>query len=230
MASGKGLSTLYHMPLSRSTRPLWLYRELERAYTGSEDLPKLEVHVFDRATFRTQKPDWYLKLNPNGKVPCLASAGKDLVLWESGAICLHLLDRHDPQSLLGPRDAAARAQLWQLAFYCCGTVDNLTATSSPVQRALPGPVEWDDEERRRAWQAVCAPALEDLLRCCGGPYFAGERFGAADVFPGLCCFWLSEKKGWLEDSPALLEYYRTLIEPRPAFQASVGGTGSGISF
>mmetsp|Transcript_68772 Transcript_68772/g.201398 ORF Transcript_68772/g.201398 Transcript_68772/m.201398 type:complete len:231 (+) Transcript_68772:58-750(+) len=230
MTFGRACSTLYHMPLSRSTRPLWLYRELERAYKGSEELPKLQVHAFDRATFRTQKPDWYLKLNPNGKAPCLVSACGELVLWESAAICLHLLETHDPRRLLSPRDEAARAQLWQLAFYCAGTVDNLTATSSPVQRALPGPAQWDEEERRRAWQEVCAPTLLEILRRGGGSYAAGEGFGAADVFPGLCCFWLQEKKGWLADSPALLEYYREFIEPRPAFQEAVGGTGSGLQF
>ena len=33
-------------------------------------MPNLEVHKFDMS-FRMDKPDWYLKINPNGKVPTL---------------------------------------------------------------------------------------------------------------------------------------------------------------
>uniref|UniRef100_A0A7S0B6Y9 GST C-terminal domain-containing protein n=1 Tax=Pyrodinium bahamense TaxID=73915 RepID=A0A7S0B6Y9_9DINO len=105
-------------------------------------------------------------------------------------------------------------------------VDNLTATSSPVQRALGGPAKWDDGERRRAWQAVCAPTLAELMGRNTGPYAAGECFGAADVFIGTCCFWLHEKKGWLGDDPVLLKYFEELIKPRVAFQEAVGNVRS----
>jgi hypothetical protein len=44
-------------------------KELETIYnTTSNKIPKLEVHEFDPSTFRTEKPDWFLEINPNGKV------------------------------------------------------------------------------------------------------------------------------------------------------------------
>ena len=42
-----------------------------------------------------QKQDWFLKLNPNGKVPTLA--GDDFSIWESNAILLYLGRKFAPQ-------------------------------------------------------------------------------------------------------------------------------------
>ncbi len=61
--------TLYHIPHWRSTRALWMYHELERAYADSpHPLPALELKKMDPKTFRTKKPKEFLELNPNGKV------------------------------------------------------------------------------------------------------------------------------------------------------------------
>ncbi len=67
---------------SRASRPLWLYYELEAAYEGRatrRPLPELKVEAIDRATFRQQKPEEFLRLNPNGKV-------KEEELWKNGKI------------------------------------------------------------------------------------------------------------------------------------------------
>ena len=45
---------LYHMPPSRSTRPLYLYKELEYLYGNK--IPKLNVHEFSR-DFKINKPE-----------------------------------------------------------------------------------------------------------------------------------------------------------------------------
>ena len=81
---------LYHAPRFRSTRVIILYKELLRAYSSEVDaieseecepksgskinakahLPVLRVHTFyDTDSFRSNKPEWYLMMNENGKVP-----------------------------------------------------------------------------------------------------------------------------------------------------------------
>ena len=40
----------------------------------------------------TQKEEWFLKLNPNGRIPVL-KYGKD-VIFESGAILIYLANKH----------------------------------------------------------------------------------------------------------------------------------------
>jgi len=49
-----------------------------------------EVRVIDFAT-NEQKADWYVKLNPNGRIPTLTDDG--FALFESGAILIYLAEK-----------------------------------------------------------------------------------------------------------------------------------------
>jgi len=63
---------------------------------------------------------------------------RDVVMWESCGIAYYLLDLFDPEEKLGPRksDPKFLSALHQFTFYVSGTVDNLSAISSPIQRVL----------------------------------------------------------------------------------------------
>ncbi len=82
---------IFHVPKARSTRPVWLYYELEELY-GPGHLPELELVFVDMNKFRTEKSAEYLSKNPNGKVPLLVDTDRDVTVWESGAIVNYLLD------------------------------------------------------------------------------------------------------------------------------------------
>ncbi|MEX2205908.1 MAG: glutathione S-transferase family protein [Myxococcota bacterium] len=78
-----------------------------------------EVRKVDLGANEQQKPD-FLALNPNHKIPVLEDDG--LVIWESGAILLHLGEKHDPRGLILPRDARKRSEAIQYAFFQTGGV------------------------------------------------------------------------------------------------------------
>src|SRR3990167_8038457 len=78
-----------------------------------------EVRKVDLGANEQMKPD-FLALNPNHKIPVLEDDG--LVIWESGAILLHLGEKHDPRGLILPKDARKRSQAIQLAFFQTGGV------------------------------------------------------------------------------------------------------------
>lgn len=59
------------------------------------------LQLVDRAQ-NAHKSLAYLKLNPNGLIPVLQDG--DLVLYETAAIVLHLVDTH-PEAGLAPRSA-----------------------------------------------------------------------------------------------------------------------------
>ena len=80
----------------------------------------------------------------------------------------------------GP-DTAPASLLWT-----CDVVveqDNLTATSSPIQRVLrdPRPGEQAEviETNHSAWCSQCGPTLERMLG--EGPWMGGDTFTALDV-------------------------------------------------
>jgi len=62
----------------------------------------------------------FLALNPNHKIPVLDDDG--LVVWESGAILLHLGERHDPEGRILPRDSRQRIAAIQYAFFQTGGI------------------------------------------------------------------------------------------------------------
>jgi GST-like protein len=60
----------------------------------------------------------FLAKNPNHKIPVLED--DDLVVWESGAILLHLGERHDANGILLPKDPRRRIEAIQYAFFQTG--------------------------------------------------------------------------------------------------------------
>jgi GST-like protein len=62
----------------------------------------------------------FLALNPNHKIPVIEDDGQ--VIWESGAILLHLGEKHDPEGRILPKDAKKRMKAIQHAFFQTGGV------------------------------------------------------------------------------------------------------------
>lgn len=93
---------LHYFPSNASLTPHMLLEELGVPY---------ELKLVDRAHGAHKAPD-YLALNPNGLIPVLveAHAEGDLVLYETAAICLHLVDTH-PQAGLALRWARWRERI-----------------------------------------------------------------------------------------------------------------------
>lgn len=149
---------------SWSLRPWLLLRELQIPFT-ERLMPWREGMVWE--TFRA--------FSPSGRVPCLHDG--DTVVWDSLAIVEYLAERHEG---VWPRDPAARA--WArcvaaemhagfsvLRTRCsmsCGVRVRLHEQPPALLREI-GRVE-------ELWN-------EGLTRF-GGPFLAGDTFGAVDAF------------------------------------------------
>ena len=211
-----GKLILYHVPLFRSSRALWMFYELKEFY--GDRIPDLEVKELDPATFRTCKPAELLNHNPNGKVPTMIHG--DIVMWDSCAICLYFLDMFDLDQVFAPKDPVFRAKLYKLIFYISGTVDNLTATSSPVQMVLedktPGQNEAVIAVNKKAYKTLVGPLLAKELG--SGPWLFGNQFTALDVVFGYNMQCIFDKRGWYEEElDCLKEYYNRLVNEKPLF-------------
>jgi glutathione S-transferase len=89
---------IYGTPRSNTIRPLWLVHELGLEYQ------LVEVPL---GAGGSRKPD-YLRLNPNGKVPCIDDDG--VILWESLAINLYLAKKYGGPLGRQPRRGGPDAQ------------------------------------------------------------------------------------------------------------------------
>ncbi len=117
-----------------------------------------------------QREDWFLALNPNHKIPVLDDGG--LVLWESGAILLHLGERHDPEGRILPKDARKRLEAIQYAFFQTGGIGpNLGRLGEALRK--PGEKNAEMIEIFRSEVARLLGVLERILEG-GGPYLAGS--------------------------------------------------------
>jgi glutathione S-transferase len=151
----------------------------------------------------------YRALQPFGQVPIFEEDG--FVLFETGAIVLHLGERSDA---LLPRDPAARARATQWVFAALNSVepfainvaliDIFYADQEWAKLRRPGAVEF---MRRRL--AGLAAALGDR------PYLDGERFTAGDLMMSSVLRVLDHTD--LVAEHANLAAFKAHCESRPAF-------------
>lgn len=176
---------LYHCPGTRSERVKLLLNRLGFPY---------EQTVIDQNAGAHKAPA-YLRINPFGKLPGLTLDGKPVV--ESAAQMLLLADL-DPEARFSPRahDPARAPYLhWMIAAPV-----SLEPMIVPMFSRLPIP-----GARRNFNQAL---ALQTALY--QGPYLAGDRLTAADIF----LHWglrLVGRMGLLEEN-ALWSDYCTRLE------------------
>jgi len=118
------------------------------------------------------KPDWFLKISPLGKVPLLVveEDGENSVLFESAAICEYL-EETQPGPRLHPADALSRARHrgW-MEFSSSILADLWTYETTGDAGQL---------EEKRNILAVKFRTIEAELSA--GPFFAGKDFSLVDA-------------------------------------------------
>ena len=126
-----------------------------------------EVHAVDLGKNEQLTPA-FLALNPNHKIPVLEDEG--LVIWESGAILLHLAEKHGK---LLPTDPKARIAAIQYAFFQTGGIGpNLGRLGAQLRR----PEAERNVEMLKTFRDEVKRLLEvlDRILADGRPYLAGE--------------------------------------------------------
>ena len=117
----------------------------------------------------------YRALQPFGQVPIFEEDG--LVLFESGAIVLHIGERSEA---LLPRDSGARARATQWLIAALNSIEPCIMNVAAIDVFHAGE-EWA-KLRRPGAIAFVERRLAALTRSLGGkPFLDGERFTAGDL-------------------------------------------------
>jgi glutathione S-transferase len=196
---------IYGTPRSNTIRPLWLAHELGIDYELVEVAP---------GAAGSRKPE-YMRLNPNGRVPCIDDGG--VILWESLAINLYLAKKHGGP--LAPANLAEEGRMLQWGFWSAIEIEQ-PATTVLYHGALLPPEERDPAAVKKALETLEGPlrVLEGALKD-GGGYLVGRRFTVADLNAICCVFYLRSAPAALDGTPAVRAWYEAGMA-RPAKRAA----------
>ncbi len=158
----------------------------------------------------SDKPDWFLKISPLGKVPLLRVG--ETVLFESAVICNYLDEVYSPP--LFSTDPLERAQQRAWAEHASATLSNIA-----------GLYNAGDQDVLLAQRTALASKFEGVDGALTGPWFSGDSFGIVDaayapVFRYLDAFETFSDLKLLEHAPAV-QGWRQRLANRPSVRAAV---------
>lgn len=155
----------------------------------------------------------YRALQPFGQVPILQES--DLVLFESGAIVLHIGERSE---VLLPRDTAARAHAIQWVIAALNSVEPFLANVALID-LLYADEQWA-KLRRPGAVAFAQRRLSALSQSLGDrPFLDGERFTAGDLVMSTVLRILKHTD--IVSRDARLSAYVERCTARPAFRRAL---------
>jgi len=197
---------LHYYPSNASMAPHLLLEELGAPY---------ELVLVDR-TQGAHKSPGYLALNPNGLIPVFVDG--DLVLYETAAICLHLVDTRPEHQLAPPVGTPQRAHFYKWLVWFTNTVQATLIVYFYPER-------WADTDEAIAQVKAHAETkvgamldqLEAELARHGGPWLLGESFSALDPYALMLCRWTRGFARPARSLPKLGAYLQRALA-RPATQ------------
>ena len=117
---------LYTAPTPNGWKASVTLEELELPY---------ETHPINMME-NEQKEPWFLKINPNGRIPAIVDDG--VPVFESGAIMIHLAEK---TGRLLPTEPAARAQVISWLMFQMGGIGPMMGQANVFYRYLPEKIE-----------------------------------------------------------------------------------------
>jgi glutathione S-transferase len=204
---------LYYFPGNASLLPHMVLRE-----AGAE----FELRFVDQQ-HGAHKTDEYRKLNPNGRIPVLVDG--DVVLFETAAIVLHLVDKFPNAGLAPPVGTPERAEFYKWMIH-------LTNTPQVEYRAWFYPQEHTSDKSGVAGVKHAAGQrlnrMFDLISEQLGEktWLLGDRFSAADLFLFMLIRWSRNMPRPARSLPNL-KALAERVAARPAVQATLTAEGIG---
>ncbi|CEL11346.1 hypothetical protein ASPCAL14449 [Aspergillus calidoustus] len=166
--------TLYTEGTPNGLKPTILLAELGLEY-------KLHlINIFKHE----QKEPWFLKINPNGRIPALVDEdenGKQTMLWESGSMLLYLVARYDKDHKVSyPYDSPQYWETVNWLMWQMSGVGPMQGQANHFARMAPEKHEYAIgryvNETRRLYRV-----LDTHLAKSGSGYIVGDRLTVADI-------------------------------------------------
>lgn len=159
-----------------------------------------------------QKEEWFLKINPNGRIPAIIDHGNDdFAVFESGAILIYLAEK---SGKFLPTEPKARSRVLQWLMFQMGGVGPMMGQANVFFRYAPEKIPYAIERYQREVRRL----FEVMDRQLGtSEYIAGPEYSIADMalwswvagysWSGINAEGLTQLKRWMD-----------LVGARPAAQ------------
>jgi GSH-dependent disulfide-bond oxidoreductase len=125
-----------------------------------------------------QKQEWFLKLNPNGRIPVLvdhdAPGGQDITVFETGAMMIYLAEK---TGRLLPTAPKARAEVIQWLMFQMGGIGPMMGQANVFFRYFPEKIQPVIDR----YQHECRRLFEVLDRRLGESEWLGQQYSIADI-------------------------------------------------
>ncbi|WP_044187976.1 glutathione S-transferase family protein [Hyalangium minutum] len=162
--------------------------------------------------FEDQKTESYRRMQPFGQVPVYEEDG--LVLFESGAIVLHIAEKSEA---LMPSEPNARARTKTWIFAALNSLEQHVQNYTSLDLFF-AKEEWAKQRRPSALETLQG-RLQDLARWMEGREYLEERFTAGDLMMSSVLRIMRHTE-LLAKYPVLAAYHQR-CEARPAFQKAL---------
>ncbi len=189
---------IYHVPGTRSVRPIWLCYELGQP---------VEVERIDFSSEFRESQQWR-RLSPAGKVPVLEDDG--LVMFESGAMVEYILERYGSGRLRPVPGTAQSALYLQWSWFAEATLIRPLGLYRVLREKDESASALVDEATKKFRNAL--QAVENTLQ--DRPYLLGDEFTAADVMMGYSVAMIEPM---LNDRDPNTQGYLTRLKARDAY-------------
>jgi GST-like protein len=133
-----------------------------------------QVHAINLAQ-NEQREEWYLQLNPNGRIPTIIDRdNNDFAVFESGAILIYLAEK---TGRLMPADAKGRSRVIQWLMFQMGGIGPMMGQANVFFRYFPEKIQpaidrYQNESRR---------LFEVLDRRLGASEWLADDYSIADI-------------------------------------------------
>ncbi|KAH9844005.1 glutathione S-transferase-like protein [Rhodofomes roseus] len=221
MATGNKPLLLYTGATPNGHKVSVFLEELKAAY-GSPDYDVFSINI----STNVQKEPWFIKLNPNGRIPTLVDRSRNnFVVFETAAILLYLQQHYDKEKKFG-FDPVTQADdysvMLQWIFFAHGGVGPMQGQSHHFNRYAPEDIPYAKkryiDETKRLY-GVLEIRLSQDRDWLAGPGRGTYSLADINVFP-----WVRIHKHamveTLDEWPNLKAWVERLLA-RPTVQAGI---------
>jgi glutathione S-transferase len=164
-----------------------------------------------------QKQEWFLKLNPNGRIPVIVdhdtAGGADISVFETGAIMVYLAEK---TGRLLPTEPKARAEVIQWLMFQMGGIGPMMGQANVFFRYFPDKIQPAIDR----YQHECRRLFEVLERRLGESEWLGQDYSIADI-ANWCWVRTYKWSGVSIDGLPQLRRWLDAMKARPACRRGV---------